>query len=161
MLCFNANSDCKFSVLDMNIGQVVPIRLTQSKTTHSASKSSRLSSDLQNIDENDIICLSEPDILHVTGFAQLCDTRPQFAWKLAKFLFSNDELLGCNCYGKMGKYALDPKKLTTIFSLVFQYFPEDDLKKQAQLWSRCTISIDQGIRNLHKKQLRKNRSVKY
>ena len=144
----------------MNIGQVVPIRLTQSKTTHSASKSSRLSSDLQNIDENDIICLSEPDIIRVTGFARLCSTRRQFAWKLAKFLFNKKELIGCNCYGKMGKKALDPKKLTTIFSLVFQYFPEDNLTEQTKHWTRCTTSIDQGIRNLHY-QLRNNRSVKY
>ncbi|XP_060086259.1 uncharacterized protein LOC132565628 isoform X3 [Ylistrum balloti] len=97
---------------------------------------SRLSPDLASLDYNVISEINRSS-----------SSRPNFAWRLARYFYNNDEMRGRNCFGRKGKQAICPKKLNMIHKLVFEYFPLGSGDSAKRMWSDCTVAIDKGIRN--------------
>ncbi|XP_021368164.1 uncharacterized protein LOC110459950 isoform X8 [Mizuhopecten yessoensis] len=97
---------------------------------------SRLSPDLTSLDYNVISEINRSS-----------SSRPNFAWRLARYFYNNDEMRGRNCFGRKGKRAICSKKLEVIHNLVFEYFPLGPEDSEKRMWSDCTVAIDKGIRN--------------
>ncbi|XP_033752935.1 uncharacterized protein LOC117336489 isoform X7 [Pecten maximus] len=97
---------------------------------------SRLSPDLSSLDYNVISEINRSS-----------SSRPNFAWRLARYFYNNDEMRGRNCFGRKGKKAICSKKLNMIHKLVFEYFPLGSEDSAKRMWSDCTVAIDKGIRN--------------
>ncbi|XP_069132870.1 uncharacterized protein [Argopecten irradians] len=97
---------------------------------------SRLSPDFASLDHNVISEINRSS-----------SSRPNFAWRLARYFYTNDEMRGRNCFGRKGKQAICSKKLSLIQKLVFEYFPIGPEDSPKRMWSDCTVAIDKGIRN--------------
>lgn len=91
--------------------------------------------------------VSSLDYNVITGIYRSSSSRPNFAWRLARYFFTDDEMRGRNCFGRKGKLAVCPQKLTIINRLVFEFFPLGENDSRKRLWSDCTVAIDKGIRN--------------
>ena len=71
-------------------------------------------------------------------------------------LFCDDELIGHNCNGRMGKIKLGQNKFVRVKRITFQCFVSSKPGQDGieSLWQKeCVIAIDKGIRNLKLKGL--------
>ena len=75
-------------------------------------------------------------------------SRANFAAKLARSLFSEEERKTSNVKGVLGKKKLDPKRMLKIKENVFQIWPCETGETQLSSWSQCCKAIDEAGRRL-------------
>ena len=85
--------------------------------------------------------------INIRDISQSCISRPNFAWKLAKYYYAEHELKDHNCFGRKGKLPLEEQKLKLIHRHVLTYFPVELEHQAVQAWKECCVSIDKNIRN--------------
>ena len=74
-------------------------------------------------------------------------SRENFASKLVKELYTNDDRLTCNVRGVAGKDKFDEKKMTYIQDLTFKNYP-CTLAERKTAWGKCIKAIDSASRAL-------------
>ena len=67
-------------------------------------------------------------------------SRENFASKLVKELYTNDDRLTCNVRGVLGKETFDEKKVTYIQDLTFKNYP-CALAERRAAWGKCIKAI--------------------
>ena len=72
-------------------------------------------------------------------------SRENFASKLVKELYTNDDRLTCNVRGVLGKEKFDEKKMTYIQDLTFKNYPCALVERRAA-WGKCIEAIDSASR---------------
>lgn len=79
-------------------------------------------------------------------------SRVNFAWQIARSLFTPHELRGHNCHGLKGKKKLDSGKLEKVQKQVFLVYPleNDNETERKKVWRQCEIGIDKSIRTQYK-----------
>ena len=71
-------------------------------------------------------------------------SRRNFASKLAKHAFTEEERRKCNCRGKRGKDRLDPNRLNIIKVLTYHYYPLKQGCDEDENWlTECVKAIDE------------------
>lgn len=71
-------------------------------------------------------------------------SRRNFAAKLAKHAFTEEERRKCNCRGKRGKDRLDPNRLNVIRALTYHYYPLKQGYDEDENWlNECVKAIDE------------------
>ena len=96
-------------------------------------------------------CLSENMFPKICDLVVESNSRPNFAWRLARYFLTDAQLRGRCTYGnRYKKQPLDEAIIVVIQFLVFKFFPlarESDYKGA---WRRCYHAIDSVIKNLFK-----------
>lgn len=88
------------------------------------------------------ILISEDDLKEEKSFSS---SRKNFATRLFRKVFSEEERRGANCTGRRGKAKLDSSKLGKIREWTYQYFPLAQGQNEDRDWrENCVKAIDEA-----------------
>lgn len=87
--------------------------------------------------------------------SQSC-SRANFASKLARTQFTEEERKNSNVKGVLGKKKLDQKKMIQIKEAVFQIYPCESGESQHSAWITCCKAVDESCRRLNRVKTKEN-----
>ena len=78
-------------------------------------------------------------------------SRPNFAARLVRSLYSIDERKISNVRGVLGKKRLSPRRLGRIKNATFQMYPCVSGENETATWTACCKAVDETCRRLNRK----------
>ena len=77
-------------------------------------------------------------------------SRKNFAAKLVRLFFTEEERAKSNVKGKGGKAQLNPVKVGIVKTKAFEMWPLESFEEEKKAWAACIVAIDEANRRLNR-----------